>query len=36
MFLRFGFDGGPNHWESWIRDPEGYTVFIAGPDGSAG
>ncbi|MDR3622526.1 MAG: VOC family protein [Paludisphaera borealis] len=29
-------DGGPNHWECWLRDPEGYTVVIASPDGSAG
>jgi catechol 2,3-dioxygenase-like lactoylglutathione lyase family enzyme len=29
-------DGGPNHWEIWLRDPDGYTVVIASPDGSAG
>jgi catechol 2,3-dioxygenase-like lactoylglutathione lyase family enzyme len=28
-------DGGPNHWESWFRDPDGYVVVIASPDGSA-
>ena len=28
--------GGPNHWEIWLRDPDGYTVVIASPDGSAG
>lgn len=28
--------GGPNHWEIWIRDPNGYTVVLASPDGSAG
>ena len=28
-------DGGPNHWECWIRDPDGYTVVLASPDGSA-
>jgi catechol 2,3-dioxygenase-like lactoylglutathione lyase family enzyme len=28
--------GGPNHWECWMRDPDGYTVVIASPDGSAG
>jgi len=28
-------DGGPNHWECWLRDPEGYTVVLASPDGSA-
>jgi catechol 2,3-dioxygenase-like lactoylglutathione lyase family enzyme len=27
--------GGPNHWEIWIRDPNGYVVVIASPDGSA-
>jgi catechol 2,3-dioxygenase-like lactoylglutathione lyase family enzyme len=29
-------DGGPNHWECWLRDPDGYTVVLASPDGSAG
>lgn len=29
-------DGGPNHWECWMRDLDGYTVVIASPDGSAG
>lgn len=24
-------DGGPDHWEYWIRDPEGYTVVLASP-----
>lgn len=28
--------GGPNHWEVWLRDPDGYTVVLASPDGSAG
>lgn len=28
--------GGPNHWECWFRDPDGYTVVLASPDGSAG
>jgi predicted enzyme related to lactoylglutathione lyase len=28
--------GGPNHWEIWLRDPHGYTVVLASPDGSAG
>lgn len=27
---------GPNHWELWIQDPDGYTVVLASPDGSAG
>jgi catechol 2,3-dioxygenase-like lactoylglutathione lyase family enzyme len=29
-------DGGPNHWECWLLDPDGYTVVLASPDGSAG
>ena len=29
-------NGGPNHWELWLRDPDGYTVVIASPDGTAG
>ena len=29
-------DGGPNHWELWLRDPDGYVVVVASPDGSAG
>jgi len=28
-------DGGPNHREMWIKDPDGYTVVIASPDGEA-
>jgi catechol 2,3-dioxygenase-like lactoylglutathione lyase family enzyme len=28
-------NGGPNHWELWLRDPDGYTVVLASPDGSA-
>jgi catechol 2,3-dioxygenase-like lactoylglutathione lyase family enzyme len=28
-------NGGPNHWEVWLRDPDGYKVVLAGPDGSA-
>ena len=28
--------GGPSHWECWLRDPDGYTVVLASPDGSAG
>jgi hypothetical protein len=27
-------DGGPNHWECWMRDPDGYLVVVASPDGS--
>lgn len=28
--------GGPNHWEYWLRDPDGYVVVLASPDGTAG
>lgn len=28
-------DGGPNHWECWLRDPDGYIVVLASPDGTA-
>jgi len=28
-------DGGPNHWEVWVRDLDGYTVVLASPDGTA-
>jgi catechol 2,3-dioxygenase-like lactoylglutathione lyase family enzyme len=28
--------GGPNHWELWLRDLDGYGVVLASPDGSAG
>lgn len=28
-------DGGPNHWECWLRDPDGYTIVLASPDGTA-
>jgi catechol 2,3-dioxygenase-like lactoylglutathione lyase family enzyme len=27
--------GGPNHWEFWVRDPDGYLVVLASPDGTA-
>jgi catechol 2,3-dioxygenase-like lactoylglutathione lyase family enzyme len=29
-------DGGPNHREVWLRDPDGYTVVVCSPDGEAG
>jgi catechol 2,3-dioxygenase-like lactoylglutathione lyase family enzyme len=29
-------DGGPNHRECWMRDPDGYGVVVASPDGEAG
>jgi catechol 2,3-dioxygenase-like lactoylglutathione lyase family enzyme len=28
-------DGGPNHWELWLRDLDGYKVVLVSPDGSA-
>jgi len=28
-------EGGPNHWEVWLKDPNGYTVVLASPDGTA-
>jgi hypothetical protein len=28
-------DGGPNHWECWMRDPDGYIVVIDSPYGTA-
>jgi catechol 2,3-dioxygenase-like lactoylglutathione lyase family enzyme len=28
-------DGGPNHWECWVRDPDGYIVVVASPYGTA-
>jgi catechol 2,3-dioxygenase-like lactoylglutathione lyase family enzyme len=30
-----GQPGGPAHRELWIRDPDGYTVVVASPDGEA-
>ncbi|MEO8029920.1 MAG: VOC family protein [Gemmatimonadota bacterium] len=27
--------GGPNHWEIWLHDPDGYTVVLSSPDGTA-
>jgi hypothetical protein len=27
---------GANHWQCWMRDPDGYTVVLSSPDGSAG
>jgi len=29
-------DGGPNQWECWLRDLDGYLVVIASPAGTAG
>ena len=26
---------GPNHWECWMRDPDGYVVVVASPFGTA-
>ena len=28
-------DGGPNHWEIWIKDRDGYVVVLSSPDGTA-
>jgi hypothetical protein len=28
--------GGPNHREIWLKDPNGYIVVLASPDGEAG
>ncbi len=28
-------NGGPNHWECWMRDPDGYVVVVASRYGSA-
>lgn len=28
-------EGGPNHWEIWLTDPDGYRVVLSSPDGSA-
>ncbi len=28
--------GGQDMFSTWLRDPEGYTVVLASPDGSAG
>lgn len=30
-----GQGNGPGHREVWIRDPDGYTVVVATPDGEA-
>ena len=30
-----GEPGGPAHREIWVRDPNGYTVVLASPDGEA-
>ena len=28
-------NGGPNHWELWLREQNGYTIVLASPDGTA-
>jgi hypothetical protein len=28
-------EGGPNHWECWMRNPDGYIVVVASAYGSA-
>lgn len=30
-----GEQGGPNHWECWMHDPDGYIVVVASPYGTA-
>ena len=30
------FNPAPRHREMWLRDPDGYVVVIAGPDGESG
>lgn len=30
-----GQGNGPGHRELWVRDPDGYTVVVASPDGEA-
>jgi catechol 2,3-dioxygenase-like lactoylglutathione lyase family enzyme len=27
---------GANHWQVWLHDPDGYTVVLSSPDGTAG
>ena len=33
--LQLGGAPGPQHREMWLRDPDGYVVVIAGPDGES-
>jgi catechol 2,3-dioxygenase-like lactoylglutathione lyase family enzyme len=28
-------NGGPNHWEFWLKDPDGYIVVVASPYNTA-
>ena len=28
-------EGGPNHWELWLKDPDAYLVVLSSHDGSA-
>lgn len=28
-------NGGPNHWELWLRDPDGYVLVVSSPYGTA-
>ncbi len=30
------FNPAPRHWEIWLRDPDGYVIAIASPDGETG
>jgi catechol 2,3-dioxygenase-like lactoylglutathione lyase family enzyme len=29
------FNPAPRHWEVWLRDPDGYVVVVASPDGES-
>jgi catechol 2,3-dioxygenase-like lactoylglutathione lyase family enzyme len=30
------FNPAPQHWEVWLRDPDGYVLVVASPDGESG
>jgi catechol 2,3-dioxygenase-like lactoylglutathione lyase family enzyme len=30
------FNPAPRHWEVWLRDPDGYVLVVASPDGERG
>ena len=30
------FNPAPEHWEVWLRDPDGYVLVVASPDGERG
>jgi catechol 2,3-dioxygenase-like lactoylglutathione lyase family enzyme len=35
VILEPHFNPNPRHWEMWLRDPDGYVVVIASPDGES-